>query len=343
MNKNYSNKCAYFPATVNPSNLDRFQKMASHFKYFHILNNSTDLFKIQPSSVLMCDGSDVRDKSIIIILIIFGKIKKIDFISLEVYSIDFRALFQERKVSLLELYCKSGKFYFVYRLMRASISFLYAAFSVFLTRTILNISNSTTFVSSNLRLDYLYTRTNISTNYSIMKNLPLKGRWKYGKCDNIHYLNTLIQKRRYLFLPGNIHNEEEFILVCEFARLSSLIIVIASYKKITNQKIKKYDNIIVETGPLSYECIVDISYHCVAGIALYRSNTINQTLSASSKFLEFLYIRKPVITSRNEGVLSEVKNYSAKVFFVDNLKHVKFNGDFSNSLVSFETYLDNAL
>jgi hypothetical protein len=340
-------KCAYFSLSTHPVNYSRFQKLAQHKGYKNICNNILYFDEILPSSILISDGALLSDKHKILKHILKRKIKAVEFISLEVYSLDYRAMVQENIANIIlpveNLHSIKGLFINFYNVGKMGYSSLRALYNITITRVILNLTKSTVFVSSDLRRDYLKNKINSKISIKIMKNLPLEDDWKRVKNDKFSGFHNTLSQKKYLFLPGNVNNIKDFVKVCKFAELNNLDVVVSSHLKLPTQIVMKFGSSIIETGPLTHEYIVSLSYDCFAGVVLYKNNTVNQKISASSKFLEFIYINKPVIVSRNKGVLHEADIYSAQVFIADELKDntlLKSFKEGKNNAISFENYLD---
>jgi hypothetical protein len=340
-------KCAYLPLNSNSVNYLRLKKFSLHRGFNDICNDISYLDEILPSSIIFSDDVTLRDKHKILKHILERRIKAVEFISLEVYSLGYEAMVQEH-ISHITLPFKNlhnikDLFRSFYNVVRISYATFRALYDITITRTILNLTQSTVFVSSDLRRDYIKNKINSKIPIKIMKNLPIENNWKRVKNDRFIGLYNISPQKEYLFLPGNVNNLEDFSKVCVFADLNNLKIIASSRLTLPEHIIKKFNGLILETGPLAHEHIVSLSYNCFAGVVLYNNNTVNQKISASVKFLEFIYINKPVIVSRNEGVLNEANLYSAQVFIVDELKNNTLLESFqeeNNNSISFEQYLN---
>jgi hypothetical protein len=318
MNKS---KSAYFPKNTHPVDLRRFKKLAHSLGCDMIASDVSSFSKSLPKSILISDNIGFFDKHIIIGMIARGCVKNVDYVSLELYSLDVNSLMQEYLSRMFHLYSKSSYINSLLKIIKLAVLLFRDIYEVLLIRIILKFSLSTVYVSSDLRIKYLKDHVRLKSKYILLKNLPLQDDWKNSNCKLPIFLDNRIRSDKYLFMAGNINNFDDFILVCEFSLLNKLIIVVATHAGLPSNILIKYGSIIVETGILSHEYVVILAYHCMAGVVLYRSDTNNQKLSASIKFLEFVYINKPVIVSRNNGILYEAEHYSANIIITDQLKN----------------------
>jgi len=316
---------AYFPKNTHPVDLKKFRKLAHSLECDVIYNDVFSLSKSLPKSILVPDNISFADKYIIISMLTKGIVKNVYYISLELYSLDVNSLAQEYLSKISHMYSKShyyGSYInHTFKATKLAVSFLRDAYGILLTRIILKFSSSIVYISSYLRIKYLEENIHLKSKYILLKNLPLKSDWKKSVWNDMSFLDNRVCSNKYLFMAGNINNLNDFLLVCEFSLLNKLIIIVATHVALPSDILIKYGSVIIETGFLPHEDVVKISYYCMAGVVLYRSDTNNQKFSASMKFLEFVYINKPVIVSRNNGILYEAEYYSANVTIVDKLKN----------------------
>lgn len=309
------NKIVYLGKGVHPVNLMRYQLFMNIFDFKEIKN--IKLFYNQNTIILFTDNCDLLNQFKIVINSIINKKSTIIYWNLEIYLISFNFYIEE----IFALSSISQK-------ILSSIKFLiYWLPKIFLNKIIISRSNSILILSSEERKNiYLYNYNKRVKNVFVLRNKPVQINYE-------PYLNDIILKEfsniistKYLFLPGSINNIVDFNIILNYSIKNKFNIILATSNNSILNKIILSNRNIINIGTVPNYLIHYLISNCSAGICLYRNNTTNQNLSASSKLFEFLYFNKLVIVSKNTGVLSELKNIQYNDYLiVDNLEVVPQN------------------
>ena len=312
-------KIAYLGKGAHPVNLNRYLLFMEsyHFKESKnikfLYNNNT--------IILITDNCDLLNQLKILINSIINKQSLIIYWNLEIYLISFKFYFEE----ILSLSSIPKK-------ILSSLKFLFFWVpKILLNKIIISRTNSILILSSEERKKIFLNKYNKpSDNVYVLRNKPVQINFE-------PYFNDIILKdfssfitTKYLFLPGSINNLVDFNIIINYSIERDYNIILATSPNNNLNKIIMNNKNIINIGSVPNYLIQYLISKSTAGICLYRNNTTNQNLSASSKLFEFLYFNKPVIVSRNTGVLSELNNINYENFLiVDNLKEIPIVTNFS--------------
>ena len=135
---------------------------------------------------------------------------------------------------------------------------------------------------------------------------------------------SLIPYKDYIIIAGNINNFEDFIVLTKFCEKNNLKLLHCG-KKDCNiiKKTVRYKKTLQFLGFIESSTVLEMQKRAIAVAVLYKENTINNRLSASSKLLEAIFFSNKIIVSRNNGALNELQNFSYSNFFsIDELKKI---------------------
>jgi hypothetical protein len=324
-------KIAIFNNTGHSVNLQRQILLANKIKHEVILDRNK--FKNQlklANSILIADDVDIS-----ILFTIFYKIKflyknriNLNFIFLELYTISYKALINE--VFSYLLYDNFSFIQFLKQIYFTPSRLI----RIILFRLILKSKSCTIFLPSSLRIKFISQILIKEHIYKRVRNLLINNTASEYNND-LYY-----QPYSYLFIAGNIYYLNDFKIICQFAFKSNIKIVVSSKTKLSNHLTKKFENTIIQTGPLSHSKIIELTKNCLAGIAVFTKDNINQNFAASSKLYEYAAYGKPIIVSRVAGVESEVQEFSIKnIIYIDQLNTYELdnipliNNDFNSSFL----------
>jgi hypothetical protein len=299
-------KIAFFSAKAHPIDLKRHILLAKACGY----EICEDLFiklmqkKNKRFDLMLADSCGIKTLFKVCIWDLRGHFSKVSFIALELFNFSFRAWFYE-----LIFVVKSAK-----TVSNLSAIIYFAAITpirIFLIRIMLLKKNRQLIVPSELRIDFLKNILPKSINYLLIRNKPILSELNFNIPKDFFKLDrqakATIKDGYFLFIAGRINVEEQFYNICKYADESGLKIIVATGQvELLNRSIQHFPKLIFNLGNISNSLAMYISTRCLAGVCLYHNFTINQRLSASSKFFEFMIMNKPVITSDNPGVKGEV-------------------------------------
>jgi hypothetical protein len=311
-------KIAYLGKGAHTVNLNRYLLFMKTYD-FKESKNIKFLYN-KKTIILITDNCDLFSQLKIIINSLFYKQSIIIYWNLEIYLISFKFYFEE----LLSIPQISKK-------ILSTLKFIiFWMPKIFLNKVIISRSNSILILSSEERKKIILHKNKIHPdNVYVLRNKPVQINYE-------SYLNDITLKKfsnfistRYFFLPGSINNIEDFNIIVNYSIENDYNIILATSDNNIIDKIIHKNKNVINIGIVPNYLIQYLISKCTAGICLYRNNTSNQKLSASSKLFEFLYFNKPLIVSRNTGVLSELKNiYYENFSLVDNLKEFHLNTNF---------------
>ena len=298
---------------THPINKERFFQIAD-FNKLDVFEKVSDLIE-KKIDLLYC--SDSLDISTFLTLIFRVKSDKIFFHALEMYSISFKALISEIKLKLNNVFSLRS----FYLISVWIIKFM-------LIKFLLKFNKHKIIISSISRKKYLMSNYNshkilISPNYPLSQN--------FNMSDKSELSNDLqdILRKKYFYIPGNIHNLKEFKELSTLLSKMNLNIVFTSSKKLPKDLKNKN---IIETGTLNKNKIFNLIKNSVGGIALFDKRSINQNLCASSKLYEFLFFNRSVIVSDVHEINELMKSkLNSKLFFKDQINEIVLRDSFFNS------------
>ena len=120
-------------------------------------------------------------------------------------------------------------------------------------------------------------------------------------------------------MPGAVNNIEDLGIVCRCCIKHNIKIVLATASNPEiDDIVRRFPTLVTNIGERAHPDILYLIQKSIGGIVLYRNDSINQRLSASSKLFEFLFFNKPVIVSDNEGVISELQESSERYRIIKN-------------------------
>jgi hypothetical protein len=328
-------KIAFFNGSAHSVNLGRQLLLADKLNHKILTNEEKFANQLKfAESILIADDIDILYLLRLYVCIIFSRNKKIklNILFLELYTISFRSLINE-----ITWYFSNDSF----SLKQAFIQLYYTPkrfLRLIFFRLLLNSNISKIFLPSSLRIHYV-------------RNL-LKRPHEFKRVRNLLFNNSIglnlelkFAPYSYLFIAGNIYFLSDFQEVCQFALESKIKVVVTSRQKLDSKIRNKFSQIIIETGQLSHPEIIELTKNCLAGIAVFSKNNINQNLAASSKLYEYAAYGKPIIVSRVPGVENEVDEFLIKnVFYIDQLNSLKL-GDIPliQSDFDFSFFYENEL
>ncbi len=308
------NRIALFNNFAHSVNLGRQILLAKKTNHFVFQDRKKFKSAIKNAeSVLVADDVDISCLLYLYIEISLYRNRKIhlNILFLELYTISFRALINEMfwYLTIDNLSITN----FIIQLYYTPKRFL----RLILFRLLLRSRTSTIYLPSALRIKFVSSLLSKSHQFIRVRNLLF---------DNLDLLNNKkleFKPYSYLFIAGNVYYINDFEKVCNFALKNSIKIVVASGKKLNNKLVAKFKDTIIQTGPLKHHKIIELTKNCIAGIAVFSYNNINQNMAASSKIYEYAAYGKPIITSRVPGVEMEVQEFSINnVFYIDQLTKI---------------------
>jgi hypothetical protein len=339
-------KIAYFGINPHPVNLERQLVFARHFGFEVIEEFNINKLPTQGNIYILI--TDHCELPVLKSLRKWSKRKKnVRFIvwTLELYSLSYKSRVNE----YLSRYNNKIRRNWVKALIREWIP------KIYLFRSIISGNKNIVIASSRLRVEYLKNKFNKHISFFVIRNkptfaLPDTGQ-KISMNDLTPEIKKLITSKKFLFSPGSINNFEDFKKVCQFAYVRNLKIIVATKedKQLTDIH-TQFPQLIYNLGNVSNGVVQSLVKICTAGVCLYRNNSENQKLSASSKLFEFLLFNKSVIVSNNDGVIDELSEYPDNLaIFVDRLEctsipETKLNINkeylFQNELESLNGFLE---
>jgi hypothetical protein len=328
-------KIAIFNSSGHSINLGRQVLLAKKFNFELAENNNLFKHKLKNAEKLMfSDDIDIFCLLNLFKEIFYNKrIIELNIIFLELYTISFNSLLNEIFWNLsIDNFSVKELFIQLYYTPKRFIRFI-------LFRLLLKKMSCNIYLPSTLRIEYV-------------KNI-LSGQHVYYRVRNLLFdnsepkidVNLNFKPYTYLFIAGNIYYLNDFQKVCDFAFSHNLKIVVTSKKKLPDEFYSNFHDTIIQTGPLQHHQILSLTKNCLAGVAVFSKNNINQKMAASSKIYEYAAYGKPIIVSRVPGIVSEVNEFSLKnIFYIDqlnliNLKNIPFIQTEFNELFSFNNEL----
>jgi hypothetical protein len=299
---------AYFGGGPHPVDLKRHLLLAKDWSYDICSNLFVEIDSTQNSNIelLLADSCDLKTLFKLFIFEINSHFSKISFIALELFNLSFKAWFEELIFLIKETKSTSNLKSILYFALVIPIRIL-------LVRVILSKGDREIIVPSELRINFLKSILSKNIVYILIRNKPILSDWNFKKYEEFNQLSIqakdLIENGNFLFIAGRINAEEEFHQICKYAYYANLKIIAATSQfERMKKSIDQFPELILSLGTLSNSMVMYISSKCLAGICLYNNYTINQRLSASSKFFEFLLLNRPIISCDNIGMKREFKS-----------------------------------
>lgn len=298
-------KIAYFSSLTHSVDLRRHQLLAQTWGY----KQSSDLFfdlsliKNGKIELLLADSIDLRTLFRLCLCINLRKIR-ITFIALELFNFSFRALFQEVAYLISKANSKSGLNSILYFILVGPIR-------IFLLRSILFSGERHIIVPSALRIAYLKSILSTKIKFTLIRNKPVLSDLSFDK-PNAYYMlpiqvKTVVERGDFLFIAGRLNDEIRFNQVCYYAKQMGLKVLTATTQNdLCLRSSQRFPGVLMNIGIVHNSLVIYLTSKCLAGICLYNNRTVNQRLSASSKFFEFMLMNKPVITTKNPGIEGEI-------------------------------------
>jgi hypothetical protein len=287
-------KIAYLGKGAHPVNLNRYQLFIDFYN-FKETQNIKLLYK-HKTIIFYTDNCNLFNHLKILLNSLYSKNSIIIYWNLEIYLLSYKYYLEE----ILSIPSVTKK-------IKSSLKFfIFWVPKIFINKIILSRFNTILILSSEERKKIFLNIYNQNSLY-VLRNKPVSINFEpYLNLIKLKEISNLISKR-FLFLPGSINNFEDFNIIINFSKKYNLDIILATTQINTLENILLKNKNIKNIGSVPNYLIQFLISKCIAGICLYRNNTTNQKLSASSKLFEFLYFNKLVIVSRNIGVLSELK------------------------------------
>jgi hypothetical protein len=226
---------------------------------------------------------------------------------LELYSISFAALKSEYSFEFSRNKLRP------IRLLRNCIGFIRSSLKLALL-LLLARNGSLIIVSSEERKEYLR-QLNDNFRIVVIKNKPV---YKFARVD----LNKLLSEdgREDIILIGSLNNRNDFEKIYKFAKERHC--KINCYGLSEDDKCwidKRFEGVIKVINGVSHSKIPELLMSSKYAICFYRSDTINQKYSASSKIYEILYFGCVPIVSSNFGLVYELSRMKASYINVDEI------------------------
>lgn len=299
-----------FLDNINDKKMLNRGKHFCEIKNFEILNKKNFFKKFLSSQEIFITDHFSSFLIIIILTITFFKKIKVILWSIETYSIDSESLKSELNYSPKESinYRSNYNIIFLIFLTLRKLKRLLRISLVKVIEKLIDLNSVgngvTVIISSKPR--YIYLKKKFpKTNFTILRNIPVKK-------DIIKTNNSNLEKRNtpYIFLAGRINNFSDLIKLIEKSKRENIIVLLAgNVCDQTSTILKKFPRTVEHLGYLNNDEVFQTYNNCLAGIALYHNETINQRFSASCKLFDLMSIGCPIITSENEGVMHELNNF----------------------------------
>ncbi len=288
-----------------------------YFSDFYNISQSRNLFnslKEKYQTLIFSDGIKFFD---LILLVLFVR-KKCNLIlwSLEMYNIEKDSLYSELN-QIFNDYKKSRGFLSLKKLVTITYFFIKKYPRIFLINYLFRNRIKSLIVSSDLRMKFIKEKFP-NLKIFVLRNSIVKS---YVKSDKKIILNPY---KDYIIIAGNINNLDDFIVLTKFCEKNNLKLLHCGKKDFNIiKKTVRYKSTVQFLGFMESAAVLEMQKRAIAVAVLYKENTINQRLSASSKLLEAIFFSNKIIVSRNNGALNELQNFSYSNFFsIDELNNI---------------------
>jgi len=270
---------------------------------------------------------------------------------LELYTCDMQALLSEFSSRVRRLRTTAVGLEYL-QISRIVGWFILALCRWVLLRRHFCSSQNVVLVSSELRKAYLTGRDKIdASRIGVLPNRPLEANNTCAQAVE-DQLNGFKLPRKFIVLLGQVNSCADFTTLIGIANNLSQRLITTQLECLHCRRIARDSRIVDVLGQVDPASAVRLMIGATAVAALYRTDSPNQALAASSKLQEAMALGKPIIVSRNAGALRDLRdaNYVGYVVLDEGadcarkiLQRADEPQEYGLSQVNFNEYLDAML